>query len=49
MEIFFNSKNLPKDSPGSEKLFYICGPEVRIECEHGREHSTHSDRVKNIE
>ena len=27
---------------------YICGLRTGIECEHGSEHSTHSDRVTNI-
>ena len=37
-----------KDSTPREKISYICGLRARIECEHGSEHSTHSDRVTNI-
>jgi len=36
-------------SPKREKLFYICSLSARIECEPEGEHSTHSDRVTNIE
>ena len=36
-------------SPKIEKLFYICSLSARIECEPEGEHSTHSDRVTNIE
>ena len=37
-----------KDSSPKETIAYICGLRARIECEHGSEHSTHSDRVTNI-
>lgn len=37
-----------KDSLRSEPIAYICGLRARIECEHGSEHSTRSDRVTNI-
>ena len=36
-------------SPKREKLSYICSLSARIECEPEGEHSTHSDRVTNIE
>ena len=35
-------------STQSKKIPYICGLRAKIECEHGSEHSTHSDRVTNI-
>ena len=38
----------PKHSTRREKITYICGLRARIECEHGSEHSNHSDRVTNI-
>ena len=38
----------PKTAPPKETIAYICGLRARIECEHGSEHSTHSDRVTNI-
>ena len=36
-------------NPEIEKLSYICGLRARIECEPLSEHSTHSNRVTNID
>jgi len=44
----FDFTSTAKDSLRSEPIAYICGLRARIECEHGSEHSTRSDRVTNI-
>ena len=47
-KINYEFASIAKDSAKNKKLSYICGLRARIECEHGSEHSTHSDRVTNI-